>query len=333
MRELDLIRSIRDRNQQNPACLSQGIGDDCAIFATNPSEELLVTTDMLVDKVHFDTCWHPPYLLGRKALSVNISDIAAMAGNPRFVLLSIGMNQHCSEAWLKEFMDGVFTQLDFFGCSLIGGDTVRSDQLVFSATVIGTVQKGDAIRRNGARAGDRVFVSGSLGSAAAGLQLFLDGDPAVSEIETTRWPTLVQKHLDPSPRIRLAQLLGKSGVVTAMQDISDGIATDLSHICTAGNVKSTIYSKKLPADKELRELCREKNIDKEQLQLCGGEDYELVFTVKGEAAEQLKIDFETQHRFQLHEIGMIEEGEGVYLQREEGEPQRISYLGYEHKVR
>lgn len=330
MRELELIKSIIDRKQEQHPDLSCGIGDDCAIFNTNSGEELLITTDMLVENVHFDPSWHPPYLLGRKVMSVNISDIAAMAGSPRYALLSIGMNHHYSDDWLKEFMDGVFTQLDFFGCSLIGGDTVKSDQLVFSVTIIGAAPKGSAIRRSGVRVGDRVFVSGPLGSAAAGLQLFLDRDPSVLDVDTTSWPTLVNKHLDPSPRVRLAQLLGKSGKVTSMQDISDGIATDLSHICTAGKVKATLYSNKLPADKELYELCREKDMDAVQFQLCGGEDYELVFTVKNEAAEQLKMDFKTEHRFQLYEIGVIEEGEGVYLQREEGESLPISYQGYEH---
>lgn len=331
MRELELIKSILSRRFDQHPNLSRGIGDDCAIFNPDHGEELLVTTDMLVENVHFDPSWHPPYLLGRKTISVNISDVAAMAGTPRFALLSIGMNQRFTDDWLNEFMDGVFSQLDFFGCPLIGGDTVKSEQLVFSVTIIGSVPKGGSICRNGACVGDKVFVSGPLGSAAAGLKLFMDRDISIQDVENSTWPTLVHKHLDPSPRVRLAQLLRKSGCVTSMQDISDGIATDLSHICTASQVKANLYSAQLPADKELYELCSGKGIDAVQLQLCGGEDYELVFTVKNEAVEQLKRDFISQHRFELHEIGVIEEGEGVYLHPEEGSPQRISYQGYEHK--
>ncbi|WP_163336700.1 thiamine-phosphate kinase [Desulfopila sp. IMCC35008] len=330
MRELELIKHIISRQSGQHPDLSCGIGDDCAVFNANLGEELLVTTDMLVENVHFDPSWHPPYLLGRKAISVNISDIAAMAGSPRFALLSIGMNHRFNNAWVKDFMDGVFSQLNFFGCTLIGGDTVKSDKLVFSVTIIGAAPKGNAIRRDGARSGDRVFVSGPLGSAAAGLQLFLDRDISINDYSSSLWPTLVRKHLDPTPRVRLAKLLGKNGSVTSMQDISDGIATDLSHICTAGRVKATLYSNRLPADKELYEMCREKGMDAVQLQLCGGEDYELVFTVKKEAVEKLRTEFRDQHRFQLYEIGVIEEGEGVYLQREVGEPQLISYQGYEH---
>lgn len=332
VRERDFIKRIAAAQaKQGGAGLVAGIGDDCAIFsATSAAEDFLVTSDMLVERVHFDTSWHPPYLLGRKAIGVNISDIAAMAGLPRYALLSIGLGRGYDDDWLADLMDGVSAHLQEHGCLLIGGDTVASEQLTINVTIIGVAERGGAIRRHGARVGDRIFVSGPLGSAAAGLALFQNSHPAVARQGMPRWPNLVNRHLDPIPRVALARELKSYGGVTAMQDISDGIATDLSHICVASNVGATVVASSLPVHPELVEMCRETGADHLDLQLRGGEDYELLFTVQPGVAETIAADFRGRFGTELHSIGEIRTGQGVLLKKRDGNLQPITYQGYEH---
>lgn len=330
MRERDFIRFIADNSTGKHPFLHKGIGDDCAVFGTIPGKDWLVTTDMLVEGVHFDTSWHVPYLLGRKSLAVNLSDIAAMAGMPQFVLLSIAVSGEYDDTWIESFMAGFFSLLEEHNCVLIGGDTVSSDKLTLSITVIGTASAGQAIGRNGAQAGDSIYVSGPLGSAAAGLHLCRSGQFSLVDSRNCKWPELLDRHLDPSPRLALAQELLASGNVTAMQDISDGIATDLSHICTASEVAATIEEKLLPAHNELITMCREMQRDPAHFQLRGGEDYELLFTVRNGCEEELEQRVASVTGDKLYRIGKIEQGQGVTLLTCSGGRSRIDYQGYEH---
>ncbi len=329
MHERDFIKSLASRVARDHAHLKKGIGDDCAIFASIPGSDWLITADMLVDKVHFDTTWHDPYLLGRKSLAVNVSDIAAMGGVPQFALLSMGIPGSYDSEWTDRYMDGFISFLDQFGCVLIGGDTVSSDILTFSITVLGSAEDGKAIGRQGASAGDSVYVSGPLGSAAAGLYLCQKGSFGIPETKSSRWGALLARHLNPVPRVGLGRLLLQSGCVTAMQDISDGIATDLSHICTASGVAAVLDENTLPAHPELLKMCAEMEMAATDFQLRGGEDYELLFTVPRACEPDLlqKLSAADQH---IHRVGVIEEGEGVSIRTHSGECVRIDYQGYEH---
>ena len=330
MQERDLIQSIAKRAQSTSTLLKIGIGDDCAIFHAVKSDDWLVSADMLVEGVHFNSSWHAPYLLGRKALAVNLSDIAAMGGTPQFVLLCLALPASCGETWIAKFMDGFFSLLTEHECLLIGGDTVSSETLTISVTVIGTAPGGSAIRRSGARMGDCVYVSGPLGSAAGGLYL-LKNEANKVQLMAGNYPALVQEHLNPSPKVELGRLLQKSGMITAMQDISDGVATDLSHIAAASSVSAIIYERNLPKHDQLMEMCNHLQLDLVDFQLRGGEDYQLLFTVKHDSCEELEQFVRTKFGQEIFRIGEISEGTGVRMVTRAGVVEDISYQGYEHR--
>ena len=333
MREREFIQFIAGKCAGKHPHLRKGIGDDCAVFGNIPGKDWLVTTDMLVAGVHFDTSWHDPYLLGRKSLAVNLSDIAAMAGTPQFVLLSIAVPGEYDTSWIETYMAGFFSMLEEHNCVLIGGDTVSSEKLTLSVTVIGTATAGRAIGRDGARAGDAIYVSGPLGSAAAGLHLCQAGRFTVTDTRGCKWQELLSRHLDPSPRLQLAQLLLNCGCVTAMQDISDGIATDLSHICTASRVAATIEEEALPAHGELLSMCGEMDRDPLHFQLRGGEDYELLFTVQSGREEELeRLVASGGTGDKIYRIGRVGKGQGVTLLTRSAERVAIDYQGYEHST-
>ncbi|MFV0439381.1 MAG: thiamine-phosphate kinase [Desulfopila sp.] len=334
MHERKLIQSILEQAQvHGPApLLKKGIGDDCAIFANATAADWLVSADMLVEDVHFSTSWHPPFVLGRKSLAVNISDIAAMGGQPRFALLCIGLPPTCEEAWTAAFMAGVFSQLAEQGCTLIGGDTVAAAKITISVTVLGTVGAGGALTRDGAHPGDVVYVSGTLGSAAAGLYLLKNGLTDHLGEPNNRYRRLTEQLLDPMPQLELARILQQSGMVTAMQDISDGIATDLSHICTASGQGARIFERALPADEELLAMCREFYLEPTPFQVKGGEDYQLLFTAPKECGPKLERLVSAQCGRSLYRVGEICPGQGVSLVNRSGLVVAIDYQGYEHRA-
>lgn len=271
--ERALIRLIRGATAAAAPGLIQGIGDDCAVFGSTEADRWLITTDTLVDHVHFDRQWHPPELLGRKSIAVNLSDIAAMGGRPRFVLLSLCLPPSLASGWLQRWLSGASAMMAEQGCVLIGGDTVRGRELVISVTVLGEAAPDQILYRSGARPGDSVYVGGPLGSAAAGLALFQRAKQEEGRAEQwPQWQALLDAHLNPAPQVQLGQLLGCSGCVTSMQDISDGLATDLAHICHESGTGSVLYAERLPALPSLDSAAIFLGREKLDLQLKGGED-------------------------------------------------------------
>ena len=322
--EREIIARIR-LAAGNSGDLVLGIGDDCAAYKTVPGRVSLVTTDTMVEGVHFDLSWHPPTALGRKAASVNISDIAAMGGTPRFALLSLALTSDLGSQWLAEFMAGFLSVLSEQNVVLIGGDTVQSGQeSMFSVTVLGEMAEAELITRKGARAGDVVLVSGCLGEAAAGLALCRLGknqDPG--------WQPLVNAHLDPVPQVPLGRVLAASGMVHAMQDLSDGLATDLAHICAESGVGAVVAAEGIPLSPLLRqaaEACRHSPFD---WALAGGEDYQLLFTAAEQQVAALCALVKAKTGRALFAVGRIVEGQGVFFE-EAGRRREISYRGYEH---
>lgn len=330
MHERDLIDLIQAKTVRKHNQLLQGIGDDCGIFTSLPGTDWLITTDMLVEDVHFNTKWHSPFLLGRKSLAVNLSDIAAMAGSPKFVLLSLVIPKRYDNSWLTAYIEGFTSLLDEYNCVLIGGDTVSGERLTFSITVLGTAIHNTAVCRTGASPGDSVYVAGHLGSAAAGLYVCKEQNYTISDTEGSKWPELIRCHLDPIPQVRLGQQLNKTGFITAMQDISDGVATDLSHICQKSGVAGVLWGDQIPGHPELYELCRQNNLEPLDFQLRGGEDYLLLFTVRRGCEKDLEKCIADSCNTALFRIGTIEEGRGVVLQTGPGERISIAYQGYEH---
>ncbi|MBU0728426.1 MAG: thiamine-phosphate kinase [Proteobacteria bacterium] len=324
--ERQLIESIRKQVDCAAPTLVRGIGDDCAVFMHDSQSLSLMTVDTLIESVHFDLSWHPPDLLGRKAASVNISDIAAMGGKPRFVLLSLGLSGDQDDGWVDAFIRGFTAVLDEYGAKLIGGDTVKSPgRIMLSVTVYGEVDADKVLYRSGAKKDDSVWVSGFLGEAAAGLELCRN--PRLRG--GAEWQSLVSAHINPSPQIQLGGLLAASGLVSAMMDLSDGLATDLAHLCTASNVGAEIVSSRIPVSTQMARAATLLGYSPFDWALKGGEDYHLLFTAPGYADDSLSRLVKDTLGSDIFCVGRIVEEPGVRL-IEEGGAVEIGYQGFDH---
>ena len=329
VKELDLISKIREHAPQAGGDLIRGIGDDCSVFGDSDNG-WLISTDLLVDAVHFERSWHPAYSLGRKCIAVNLSDIAAMGGDPKFVLISVCLTKEITSEWISSWYEGVLDILNEYNCLLIGGDTVSGKELSFSITVLGRAHGEGPIYRSGAKAGDAVYVSGGLGSAAAGLELFKYNRRETEKIDLDYYLPVITSHLNPTPQVVLGKLLAESGMVTAMQDVSDGIATDLGHIAKESKVKVELQEERLPIAAELVEISEKLGVNSIDLALRGGEDYQLVFTVDSNQVSTFNKLISSWDVTEVNQIGSIVKGEGVFIERRSGEITEISFSGYQH---
>jgi len=330
MRERHIINRIAGlAGRASHPLLLQGIGDDCAVLSGQIADDRLVTTDMLVEGVHFDCRWHPAHLLGRKSLAVSVSDIAAMGGRARFALLSLALPPRFDDAWITDFIEGFAGKLAEEQVILIGGDTVSGDNLVISVTVLGSAGQGKAIKRQGACPGDGVYITGALGMAAAGLHLCQRRRFTSDNVTVSPWPNLLKALFDPRAQSAMGRLLGNLSLVSAMQDISDGVATDLAHICQASQVAAEIFADCLTPHPDLENYCRLTGLDPIGLQLRGGEDYQLIFTMPPEREETLFLACASEGLLEPRRIGLIREGAGVWLLQNEV-AKEITFQGYEH---
>ena len=287
--EFDFISSLRQRVKSfafNTDALVCGIGDDAAVFRNSAGKENVITADMLVEDIDFRRTTTPPYLLGHKALAVSLSDIAAMGSRPLWSLISIGVPE---EVWQTEFVDRLYDGLldlaNRYGVQLIGGDTSRTNErIVIDSVVSGECAAGTAVLRSGAQPGDQIFVTGSLGAAAAGLRLIERGahlaEQNLADDDSQKLDHVLLRQLRPEPRVGWGIVLGEERLATAMIDLSDGLSSDLNRLCEASNVGALIDSSLLPIDPRVTELCGRRALDPLQLALHGGEDFELMFTVK-----------------------------------------------------
>jgi len=251
------------------------IGDDCAVLPQNQTSDLLITADLLVEDIDFRLEWTTPELLGHKALAVSLSDIAAMGGTPTSAMLSIGVPPKlCDDGFPEAIYIGWYQLASQFGIELIGGDTSRSpDKLVIDSIVLGEVPRGKAILRSGARPDDAVFVSGTLGGASTGLMLLESGSAKFVDPEAK----IINRQLRPMPQVELGKHLRELGIVTSMIDVSDGLASDLNHICEASGVGAVLDAESIPIDPNLHDVMRfDESFD---AAINGGEDFELLFTV------------------------------------------------------
>lgn len=317
--EQSLLEILRKRFKRRKRGLVLGIGDDAAVVR-NDSTYILLTTDMMVEGIHFDLRWMTPFQLGFKLMSVNVSDIYAMGGVPHYVLLNIAAHRDTDMQLIAELMDGIEYAVEQYGITLIGGDTAASPALMVSAMITGKASK--VITRKGARAGDKIYVTGPLGDSAGGLELLkkigrpLDLHKRNSVSIPLRWRVvspLLERHLMPSVK-------GQGGVIkkiNAMIDISDGLLIDLSRICTESKRGAVIYEERIPLSAELREAADFLGIPALSLALEGGEDYELLFT----APRDKKINASC--------IGEII-GSGMFLVDRAGNTRKISGKGYRH---
>jgi len=314
--ERRVIAEIRRRLGGGGIGVRLGIGDDAAVIRS-PGEWLL-TKDLLVEGYDFRRSFHPPRLLGRKSLNVNLSDIAAMGGRPLHAVLGLALPGSTEWEWLLEFLAGFQEASCEAGVALVGGDISEAREILISVTVTG--EAGLFVPRSGARPGDLVFVSGTLGDAAAGLRLLEKGarpgkDRAVGP--------LLKAFLDPEPRLELGSLLARRRLASAMIDISDGLSVDLAHICEESGVGGEVELGRVPISGALRRFMKKPL----PLALDGGEDFELLFTVRPRNVPRLR---RLGPRFKITEIGRITAGKRIMSVYPAGRKKPLKIRGYEH---
>jgi len=310
--EFDLIHHLKTKYG-----LSR-VGDDCAVLPNNEENDLVVTADMLVEDIDFRLEWTTPGYLGHKSLAVSLSDVAAMGAEPIWSMLSIAVPEKLwNNGFIDQFYEGWIALAREHGVELVGGDVSRSlGGLVIDSIVGGRVAKGRAILRSGAKPGDLIYVTGSLGGASGGLRLLERGSDDLEETHE-----LLLKQLRPQPKLVLAKILQHLQIVTSMVDISDGLSSDLSHICRASSVGARIYAERLPANPDLQNHFPSK--DCLEMALNGGEDFELLFTCSDDDRSLLKSN-------DLTLIGEITADTGVIEMIRNGRAEDLYPHGYRH---
>ncbi|TVQ29832.1 MAG: thiamine-phosphate kinase [Geminicoccaceae bacterium] len=312
--EFELIGELFAPLATDPAAL--GLRDDAAVLPAT-TDELVVAKDALVQGVHF-LATDPPASVAQKALRVNLSDLAAMGARPVGYLLALVRPPGIDDAWLEGFAAGLAADQARFGLTLLGGDTVKTPgPLVVSLTILGRVAPGTALRRAGARPGDDVWVSGTLGDAALGLHV-LQGGWAPADEEAMAY--LVERYRRPEPRLALGQAL--HGLASACQDVSDGLVQDLGHIAWNSGVAIRVEAPALPSSPAAADAP-----DALIQALSGGDDYELVFTAPKDARFRLQA---LSSEVPLTRIGRVEPGEGVTVFDADGQPMTLTKRGWSH---
>lgn len=284
--EFEFIETIRLRYSL------QKIGDDCAVLPQNSKTDLVITADLLVEDIDFKLEWTTPQFTGHKALAVSLSDVAAMGAKPVWAMLSIGIPAKIWKTdFVEKFYEGWFALAKKFNVELVGGDVSKTpDKIVIDSIVAGEVKKGKAVLRSGARVGDLIYVTGELGGAAAGLAL-LENGVRYDESANVWQKNLLLKQIQPFPHVSTMQSLTDKSSLTAMIDLSDGLSSDLAHLCRASKTGAKIYADKIPLQKNLKAI-GETFDEKLNYALNGGEDYELLFTVNSKKKIQPKNAYE-----------------------------------------
>jgi thiamine-monophosphate kinase len=251
------------------------IGDDASLLRLPPGTQLVTTIDALIEGIHFRRDWSLPEDLGWKALAVNVSDLGAMGARPLAALISVALPPDVPVEWIDRLYRGLAECAKHYGCPLVGGDTVRAPQhLALSVTALGSVPIGKAVRRAGARVGDLLGVTGTLGESGAGLELLQR-----SATRKEAYASLYRWHLRPQPPVSAGAALAEAALPTAMMDLSDGLGSDLRHLTRASGVGATLEAARLPLSDATRQAARELGVDPIRWALFGGEDYQLLFTI------------------------------------------------------
>lgn len=310
LQEKALIKRVRRRVRDGSSVVT-GIGDDCAVLRVPPGHELLVTTDFTIEKVHFRRDWHRPEVVGRRCLARGLSDIAAMGGEPTAAFLSLALASDVPQKWVDRFFTGLLSLADEFQVPLAGGDTAESPGgIQADIVVVGSVPQGTAVLRSGARPGDQIYVTGELGGAAAAIAQLAAGQSMGPESRT---------HFRSRPRLAVGKWLRRKSVPSAMIDVSDGLSTDLSHICEESHVGAQIEAGAIPrarVGKKKQEVALE-------LALHGGEDYELLFTSSQNVPAQVA-------GVRVTRIGRITQSSGMRLLDAKGRATKLGARGWEH---
>ncbi len=317
-----------DRIKEGCLIRSEGIikaiGDDCAVLKSPDGSAILLTTDMLVENVHFRCDLTTPFLLGRKSLAVNISDVAAMGGIPKEALVALGIPKESEIEFLDGFYDGIKSIAGEYDINLLGGDTVSSPKnLVISITLMGEAPEDEVLYRSGAAIGDVIFLTGTVGSSAAGL------DIAAEKRRFDKEDLLLAAHFEPVPHVKAGRIIAVSKIANSLIDVSDGVSSDLRHICEESGVGAIIEFDKVPLTEPFREYCEKFGLVLEKLALHGGEDYVLLGTVPEKSVGTLEETLKSQD-CSFFPIGRITKDKGMRVHYDDGRIQEIDDSGFDH---
>lgn len=306
-----------------------GIGDDVAVLRWTEDRHLLATCDIQVAGVHFLWEKMAPYQLGRKVVAINVSDIAAMGGLPKHLLVSLVLTPDITVGYVDELYEGLREEAARAGANIVGGNMAKSpSQLMIDLFLLGEVEPERLLLRSGAQVGDSVLVTGQLGASGAGLALLLD--PSLDD-GSPRFQALKEAHLTPTPRLAEGRAISESGLATAMIDVSDGLTSDIAHICERSRVGVELWASALPLPEEAEELGAKCGKDPLQWALRGGEDYELLFTAPKQQAEALAQRVKEETGTPVSIIGrVVPPEEGMALREEDGRRVPLERGGWDH---
>jgi len=307
IQEFPLIRQLQHRHERRSPLIRKGIGDDAAVVSIPAGDWAVLTTDLLTEGVHFDLRTASPISVGYRAAMANLSDVAAMGATPRFLLVSIAIPPTLHAADIHALYRGLMSACDRHEVRLIGGDTSASHQGLFlSITLLGTTARGHALFRKGARVGEGIYVTGTLGDSLAGLQLLTSRRASRRGTALTMIDRdfLINRHRHPTARVREGLWLNQAQLASAAIDLSDGLSGDLRHLCEASRVGADIELSRLPISPACRAYANRQKVDPSALALAGGEDYELLFTVAPRNEHTLERQARAR-RFQVTKIGTV----------------------------
>ncbi len=327
--EFGFIESIKKECIASLKDVIKGIGDDCAVFGPYSGRVLLFTTDMLIEDIHFLMDKITPYQLGWKAIAVNLSDIAAMGGRPLFILLSLGIPVEMNVELIQDIYKGMKDICEHYTVNVLGGDTVASpDKLIINISLIGDAKEKEVIYRSGARPGDKIYLTGNVGDSSAGLKILKTEISPPNSIGSH----FIKVHNEPNPLIETGRIIATSGLAGAMIDLSDGLLSDLGHICKQSGVGATLFRSKIPLSSKLKLLASRVKFNPLDLALSGGEDYILLLTVPEAKTHDLELLFKDKRPSPLYLIGEIREKEGIGMVNDDGSTEEIGVKGFNHFI-
>jgi len=325
--EFGFIQKISRGCLIRPENVIKSIGDDAAAFTVEPDRVSLITTDLLVERIHFIRNSITGFDLGYKSLAVNLSDIAAMGGKAREAFISIAIPQDCPLEYLTAFYDGMKNLAARFDVNILGGDTTRSkEDLIINIVVQGTVDQTQMLCRDAACPGDIIVSSGCLGDSKAGLYLILNNIPT----DADDFQTLYRAHVLPEPHLNEGRFLASQSGTRAGIDTSDGLSSDLGHIAEESQVGATLYSDKIPVSESLLKFCSRFNFDPVEYALSGGEDYTLLCTLAPQNAADIATKFQREFKRPLFRIGEINDKNRLDMIYPDGSSKPIAPKGWDH---
>ncbi len=325
--EFGFIKKISRGCLIRPENIVKAIGDDAAAFRSDPDRLALITTDLLVERIHFLRNAISGFDLGFKSLAVNLSDIAAMGGSAREAFVSIAIPEDCPIDYLEDLYEGMKHLAARFDVNILGGDTTSSKiDLIINVGVHGSVAESEMLCRDAARPGDIIFSTGYLGDSKAGLHLILNNIPA----DTHDKKSLLKAHRLPEPHLQEGRFLAQQKGSHAAIDTSDGLSSDIAHIVEESGVGARLYADKIPVSENLKAFCKQFDFNPPGYALSGGEDYTLLCTAAPEAADKIASDFRKQFKRPLFRIGEITATRQMELVGADGGIQSISPSGWDH---